>query len=212
VRIVYDIHVRLEAVSNEQYFDDDPTVASDPLIVDVTLPDTAFTMETDRGVFSHGHLDTATSILLRADLPLAASGDLLDLGCGAGPIALTMARRSPDATVWAVDVNARARKLCAANAARNGITNIVVAGPDDVPADVTFATIWSNPPIRIGKQALHDLLLDWLGRLAPGGHGALVVQKHLGADSLQRWLGERGFATERVASKAGFRLLALHAR
>jgi 16S rRNA (guanine1207-N2)-methyltransferase len=199
-------------VSNEQYFDDDPTVASDPLIVDVKLPDTAFTMETDRGVFSHGHLDTATSILLRADLPLAASGDLLDLGCGAGAIALTMARRSPDATVWAIDVNARARRLCASNAARNGITNIVVAGPDDVPADVTFATIWSNPPIRIGKQALHDLLLDWLGRLAPGGHGALVVQKHLGADSLQRWLGERGFATERVASKAGFRLLTLSAR
>jgi 16S rRNA G1207 methylase RsmC len=204
--MVYDIRVRLEAVSNEQYFDDDPTVASDPRIVDVTLPDTAFTMETDRGVFSHGHLDTATSMLLRAELPLATTGHLLDLGCGAGPIALTMARRSPTATVWAVDVNARARRLCVGNAARNGIGNIVVAHPDEVPAEVTFATVWSNPPIRIGKDALHELLLHWLGRLAPGGHGALVVQKHLGADSLQRWLGDRGFAIERVASKSGFRL------
>lgn len=193
-------------MSSEQYFDDDPSVPSDPRIVDVTLPDTAFTMETDRGVFSHSHLDTATSMLLRAELPIAAFGDLLDLGCGAGPIALTMARRSPAATVWAVDVNARARRLCAGNAERNGLTNIVVAQPSEVPADVTFATIWSNPPIRIGKEALHDLLLDWLGRLAPGGHGALVVQKHLGADSLQRWLEDRGFATERVASKSGFRL------
>ncbi len=196
-------------MSSDQYFDDDPTVPSNPLTVDVTLPDTAFTMETDRGVFSHGHLDTATSLLLRAELPLAAAGTLLDLGCGAGPIALTMARRSPAATVWAIDVNARARDLCARNAERNGLDNIVVAHPDEVPADLRFATIWSNPPIRVGKQALHDLLLTWLGRLSPDGHGALVVQKHLGADSLQRWLIDHGFATERVASKSGFRLFTL---
>jgi 16S rRNA (guanine1207-N2)-methyltransferase len=196
-------------VPSDQYFDADPTVASAPLVVDVTLPDTAFTMETDRGVFSHGHLDTATSMLLRAPLPLAAGGDLLDLGCGAGPIALTMARRSPAATVWAIDVNRRARDLCARNAERNGITNVVVSHPDDVPVDVRFATIWSNPPIRIGQEALHELLLTWLARLAPGGDAALVVQKHLGADSLQKWLIRHGFACERVGSKAGFRLLAI---
>jgi 16S rRNA (guanine1207-N2)-methyltransferase len=209
---VYDIHVRLEAVSSEQYFDDDPTVASDPMIVDVTLPDTAFTMETDRGVFSHGHLDTATSMLLRAPLPLAASGHLLDLGCGAGPIALTMARRSPDATIWAVDVNRRARELCRRNAERNALGNVRVVHPDEVPTDIRFATIWSNPPIRIGKQALHTLLLTWLGRLAPGGTAALVVQKHLGADSLQRWLVDHGHPCERLASKAGFRLLGVASR
>jgi 16S rRNA (guanine1207-N2)-methyltransferase len=207
--MVYDIRVRLEAVSNEQYFDDDPTVPSAPQVVDVTLPDTAFTMETDRGVFSHGHLDTATSMLLRADLPLASTGNLLDLGCGAGPVALTMARRSPDATVWAVDVNSRARHLTERNAERNAVTNVVVAHPNDVPPEVRFATIWSNPPIRVGKDALHALLLDWLGRLAPDGRAALVVQKHLGADSLQRWLSAQGFLTERVGSKAGFRLFAV---
>ena len=97
-------------------------------------------------------------MLLRADLPIASSGDLLDLGCGAGPIALTMARRSPDATVWAVDVNARARELCSRNAERNALSNIRVVSPDEVPPDVRFATIWSNPPIRIGKTALHELL------------------------------------------------------
>ena len=209
MRIVYDIHARLRGVPSDQYFDTDPTVASDPVVVDVTLPDTAFTMETDRGVFSHGHLDTATSMLLRAPLPLAADGALLDLGCGAGPIALTMARRSPAATVWAVDVNRRARELCTRNAERNGITNIVVAHPDEVSPDLRFATIWSNPPIRIGKDALHELLLSWLARLAPGGDAALVVQKHLGADSLQKWLIGHGFACDRIASKAGFRLLAV---
>ena len=195
----------------EQYFEDDPSVASAPEVVDVTLPDTAFTMETDRGVFSHGHLDTATSLLLRAMLPVAGSGDLLDLGCGAGPIAMTMARRSPAATVWAVDVNARARDLCLRNAERNAITNIRVARPDEVPDGVRFATIWSNPPIRIGKTALHELLLAWLARLTPDGNAALVVQKHLGADSLHRWLDGHGFTTRRVLSKAGYRLLAVEA-
>ncbi len=188
------------------YFDDQQSTPSDPVMVDVTLPDTAFVMETDRGVFSRGHLDTATSMLLRADLPIAAAGHLLDLGCGAGPIALTMARRSPGATVWALDVNARARELCARNAERNSLANIRVASPDEVPPDVHFATIWSNPPIRIGKSALHELLIEWLARLDADGSASLVVQKHLGADSLQRWLIERGYSCDRLASKTGFRL------
>lgn len=194
-----------------QYFDDDPTVASDPVSIDVTLPDVAFTLRTDRGVFSRGRLDNGTSLLLRSAPPPARSGNLLDLGCGTGPIALTMARRAPQATVWAVDVNARARELCALNAERNGIHNVRVVEPDAVPADVRFATIWSNPPIRIGKDALHDLLLQWLSRLDPDGRSVLVVQKHLGADSLQRWIADQGFTTERLASKSGFRLLGVRA-
>ncbi len=72
---------------------------------------------------------------------------------------------------------------------------------------VQFATIWSNPPIRIGKPALHDLLHTWLARLDADGSASLVVQKHLGADSLQRWLIELGYRCDRVGSKAGFRLL-----
>jgi 16S rRNA (guanine1207-N2)-methyltransferase len=193
--------------STRHYFDDEPTITSEPVVVDVTLPDTAFTMETDRGVFSHGHLDTATSMLIRASLPLATTGNLLDLGCGAGPIALTMARRSPAARVWAVDVNRRARELCDRNARRNGLDNITTVHPDEVPGDLSFATIWSNPPIRIGKESLHELLSTWLGQLATDGTAALVVQKHLGADSLARWIREQGYTCERIGSKAGFRLL-----
>lgn len=191
------------------YFDDEPTVASDPITVDVLLPDTAFVMETDRGVFSRGHVDAGTNVLLRTALALPRTGNLLDLGAGAGPIALTLARRSPDAVVWAVDTNLRARELCERNAARNGITNLRVAAPADVPPDVAFDAIWSNPPIRIGKQALHDLLSMWLARLKSDGTAALVVQKHLGADSLQRWLEGEGFTVDRATSKAGFRVLTL---
>jgi 16S rRNA (guanine1207-N2)-methyltransferase len=193
------------------YFDEQPAVASDLAIVDVAMPDLAFTMATDRGVFSHGHLDTGTSLLLREAPPPAAEGDLLDLGCGSGAIALTLALRAPAARVWAVDVNERALALTAANAARNGVTTIRPVAPEDVADDVRFATMWSNPPIRIGKPALQKLLVRWLARLTPGGTAVLVVQKHLGADSLQRWLTEQGYPAQRIASRAGFRLLLLDA-
>jgi 16S rRNA G1207 methylase RsmC len=191
-----------------QYFDEQPSVPSDVAVVDVALPDVAFTMNTDRGVFSHGHLDTGTSLLLREAPAPSPNGDLLDLGCGSGAIALTMALRSPSARVWAVDVNARALELTAANATRNGVV-VQTAMPDDVRGDVRFETIWSNPPIRIGKPQLQRLLLRWLSRLTEDGTAVVVVQKHLGADSLQRWLGEQGYQAERIASKAGFRLLSV---
>lgn len=189
------------------YFDEHPGVASDRRIVDVALPDIAFTMETDRGVFSHGHVDTGTALLLREAPSPAPGGHALDLGCGSGAIALALALRSPDSVVWAVDTNERARSLADDNARRNGITNVRVCAPSEVPAEISFDTIWSNPPIRVGKAALHDLLSGWLGRLALDGTAVLVVQKHLGADSLQRWLNNRGHTTTRVASRAGYRLL-----
>ena len=194
-------------MSGSQYFEAEPGVRSERRTVTVTLPDGTFEMETDRGVFSHGSLDTGTRVLLLTAPPPPPEGDLLDLGCGAGAIALVLARRAPAATVWAVDVNERAVELCRANAARNGLGNVHACRPDEVPGDVRFATIWSNPPIRIGKAPLHDLLTRWLDRLAPGGDAWLVVQKHLGSDSLARWLGDQGRTVERTASRAGFRVL-----
>jgi len=162
-------------------------------------------LTTDRGVFSREGVDAGTKLLLLEAPSPASSGDLLDLGCGYGPLAIAMARRAPGATVWAIDVNDRARALTAANAA--GLDNVRVVAPDDVPADVRFATIWSNPPIRIGKTALHELLLRWLRRLTPDGRAVLVVQKHLGSDSLARWLDAQGFLTTRLQARVGYRLL-----
>ncbi|MFZ4811589.1 MAG: class I SAM-dependent methyltransferase [Ilumatobacteraceae bacterium] len=190
-----------------QYFDDDPAVASDPVVVQWSLPDGPLTITTDRGVFGYGLVDTGTKLLLLTAPPPPPRGDLLDLGCGAGPIAITMARRSPASTVWAIDVNRRARDLCAANAERNGVENVRTCTPDEVPESIRFAAIWSNPPIRIGKDALHGLLIRWLGRLSDDAAAHLVVQKHLGADSLLRWLVEQGHPTERIATGAGFRVL-----
>jgi 16S rRNA (guanine1207-N2)-methyltransferase len=189
------------------YFDEQPVTASSPRDVELWLPDMSVTLATDRGVFGYGQIDAGSKLLLlRAPAP-PQRGDLLDLGCGVGTIAIPLARRSPRATVWAVDVNERARQLCATNASNNDVANVRVVAPEDVPAHVRFDCIWSNPPIRIGKQVLHDLLIGWLDRLVPGGEAILVVHKHLGADSLQRWLTEHGYVTERLASAGGYRVL-----
>jgi 16S rRNA (guanine1207-N2)-methyltransferase len=189
------------------YFDEDPDTTSMPRDVALWLPDMSLTLTTDRGVFGYDQIDAGSKLLLLKAPPPPPTGNLLDLGCGVGTIALPLARRAPGATVWAVDVNSRARDLCTANAASNGVTNVRVVTPDDVPDDVVFDCIWSNPPIRVGKNALHEMLLMWLGRLAPGGPAVLVVHKHLGGDSLQRWLTEAGYPTTRLVSSSGYRIL-----
>ncbi len=194
-------------MTNEQYFTPQPSSPSSPYVIKVALPDGTLTLTTDRGVFSYGALDTGTRLLLLKAPQPPTTGNLLDLGCGVGPIALTLARRSPASTVWAVDVNERAVELCRQNAVANAITNIRAVLTDGVPDDARFECIWSNPPIHIGKPALHTLLLQWLARLTPTGTAVLVVQRHLGSDSLQAWLIAQGYPTERLASAKGFRLL-----
>ena len=190
------------------YFDPDPDAPSRPATVELVLPDLRLSLATDTGVFAGSAVDPGTKyLLLDGPRPADASRNLLDLGCGYGPIAVTLARRAPGATVWAVDVNERARALCAANAATAGAGNVRVVAPDDVPDDLELDGLWSNPPIRIGKAALHELLARWLARLAPGAHATLVVQKHLGSDSLARWLEQQGWAVTRLGSRRGYRLL-----
>ena len=189
------------------YFDEDPDAPSSPRDVELWLPDMSLTLTTDRAVFGYDQIDAGSKLLLLKAPPPPPTGNLLDLGCGVGTIALPLARRAPGATVWAVDVNSRARDLCAANAVANGITNVRVGAPGDVPDEVAFDCIWSNPPIRVGKKALHDMLLMWLGRLALPGYAVMVVHKHLGGDSLQRWITEAGYPTARLASSSGYRIL-----
>ena len=194
------------------YVEADPVAAPRPLRVRLDLPDRSFDLQTDSGVFAATGVDPATKqLLLDAPAP-PPQGTFVDLGCGYGPIALTLAARAPAAAVWAVDVNRRARDLCRANAAAHGLGNVQVAAPDEVPDDLAVDLVWSNPPIRIGKAALHELLHGWLARLRPSGRAVLVVHKHLGADSLQRWLDAEGWPTTRLSSRRGSRLLEVQAR
>lgn len=192
-----------------QYFAAEPNVASSPTTVTLALPDATLTLKTDRGVFSAEHVDPGTRLLLlQATTIPQGPVDLVDLGCGYGPIAIMMALRSPQATVWAVDVNERALELCATNADAAGVGDRVrTVKPEDFPAELAVAALWSNPPIRIGKRALHTMLTTWLSRLDTDAQATLVVHKHLGSDSLATWLEQSGYLVNRLASRGGYRII-----
>lgn len=199
---------------NDHYFSTTPGGDERRRTIDVKLAGEACRIETAGSIFSPDGLDRGTAVLLDTVPAPPAQGRLLDIGSGWGPIALTMAKLAPEARVTAVEVNTRAAELTAANAARLGLTNIEVKHPDDVADEIGFDVIWSNPPIRIGKQALHGLLRRWLPSLNPGGEAWLVVAKKLGADSLQPWIAAMldelhpgQFTVRRAATQKGFRIL-----
>lgn len=201
-------------MSSGQYFESEPGARSRPRDVSLVLPDLSLRLETDTGVFSTDRVDPGTKLLLlEGPHPDAGHGPLLDLGCGYGAIAVTLALRCPEATVWAVDINRRGLELCRRNADRHGVGDrVVVCSPGDVDPGVVFGQIWSNPPIRIGKPALHELLHHWLSRLHPDSSAHLVVSRHLGADSLARWLDLQGYSVTRRGSRMGYRLLDVQSR
>ncbi|MFV0461126.1 MAG: class I SAM-dependent methyltransferase [Actinomycetales bacterium] len=187
-----------------------PTAADPDVIttLDVTLSGRAVQVRTAPGVFSQSRIDLGTRVLLRQAPAPPAQGTFLDLGCGWGPIALSLALHSPAAHVWAVDVNPRAVSLVTASARDIGLPGLRACLPDDVPDGLEFDVIWSNPPIRIGKQALHELLGGWLARLSAAGVAYLVVQRHLGADSLTAWIDAiDGLSARKVSSSKGFRVI-----
>lgn len=194
--------------AGEHYFSAAPASVEQRRHVEVELGGRPVRVETAGGVFSPDHVDTGTRVLLREAPAPPTEGTFLDLGCGWGPIALHLGLLAPGATVYAVDVNERALDLTRSNGSAAGLTNLRVARRDEVPPEVRFDLIWSNPPIRVGKAALHDLLGSWLPRLTDAGEAYLVVQKNLGADSLQRWLRESmALPCDRFAVSKGFRIL-----
>jgi 16S rRNA (guanine1207-N2)-methyltransferase len=191
----------------EHYFSADPAVPFRRAPVVAQVWGRELRLTSGSGVFAQGRLDVGTAALFHETEPPTAQR-YLDLGCGYGVIGLALATTVPGAVVRAVDVNERALLLARENASALGVDDRFTAVPPDaVPPGETYDEIWSNPPIRIGKEALHELLLAWLPRLAPGGRAVLVVGRNLGADSLQRWLGEQGHPTTRLASHKGFRVL-----
>jgi len=200
-------HDRETATSH--YFDEEPSTPSRPHVVTLELPDMKLEIVTDAGVFGaqKQKVDPGTRTLLMLAPDPPPEGEILDLGCGYGPIALALGKRAPRARIWAVDVNQRALELVGQNARKLGVSNVTTSRPEDVPEGLRLAAIYSNPPMRIGKPALHRMLIHWLQRLAPDGSAFLVVHKHLGGDSLAAWTQEQGFPTRRIGSKSGFRIL-----
>lgn len=197
-------------MGSDHYFSAAPSSPEQQRRIRVRLAGRDLEVTTARGVFSPDHVDAGTAVLLANTPPPPPGGNLLDLGCGWGPIALSLALDSPRATVWAVDVNERALDLVRLNAASLGLDNVNAVRPEDVPDDVVFRTIRSNPPIRVGKNELHGMLERWIPRLDQRSDAWLVVQRNLGSDSLQRWLAAtfpRGYSVQRAATGRGFRVI-----
>jgi 16S rRNA G1207 methylase RsmC len=196
---------------NQHYFSETPLGDFKPREIEVVLAGAPRSVLTAGGVFSPEHLDRGTEILLRtiAREGGSGSGPILDIGCGWGPIALSAALSDGEREVWAIDVNERSRELTRQNAKRLGINTLHVAAPEDVPAGLQFTEIRSNPPIRVGKEVLHGILRQWLPRLVSGGSAYFVVAKHLGADSLQRWIAAEfpSFDVDRIARDKGFHVI-----
>ena len=197
-------------MSSDHYFSQEPKSEYQPKQIELDVAGEVFQVSTASGIFSPLRLDVGTAVLID-HLELAPKdGNILDLGCGWGPIALNLAKHSPKAKVWALDVNSRSLELTAENAKTLGLSNIQTATADSVPEGIKFSGIWSNPPIRIGKKELHGLLLTWLPRLEKGGSAYLVVQKNLGSDSLQKWLTEtlsEGYEVSRLTSIKTYRII-----
>lgn len=197
-------------VSDNHYFASSP---EGPLVtreITVNLNGNKNQVLTAGGIFSPEHIDQGTQVLLTHIEAANPTGTFLDIGCGWGPIALALALHSPKAKIYAIDVNERSLQLTQLNADKLGITNIIVCKPEDVPEKILFDEIWSNPPIRVGKKVLHEILNLWIKKLAKGGTARLVVQKNLGSDSLHKWLLEEfspDFESTRIDSSKTFRVL-----
>ncbi len=199
-------------MSDEQYFTNQPKTkstvgTSKQKTTPLNIDNATLQLVLDRGVFARNGIDAGTMVLIDAAAKPPAAGTFLDLGCGSGALALVLATRSPNANIYAVDVNQRALQLTASNAQLNGIANIATLLPTSVPPEIRFDLIWSNPPIRIGKTDLHALLSLWLGKLKTTGEAWLVVNRNLGSDSLAVWLCSIGYQVDRLVSKQGFRVL-----
>lgn len=196
-------------MDGDHYFTARPAAPDERRTITVRLAGRDVDVTTATGVFSSHRIDLGTRVLLREVPRPPSHGHLLDLGCGWGPLALTMAMLSPEATVWAVDVNERALDLVRRNAAELDLPGVRAVRPDEVP-DVPLDALWSNPPIRVGKETLHEMLASWLPRLSETGQAHLVVQRNLGSDSLHRWLNDAlgpDLLTDRAGSAKGFRVL-----
>ena len=197
-------------VSDNHYFASSP---EGPLVtreITVNLNGNKTQVLTAGGIFSPEHIDQGTQVLLAHIESANPTGTFLDVGCGWGPIALALALHSPKATIYAIDVNERSIQLTKMNAEKLGISNVIACKPEEVPQEIFFDEIWSNPPIRVGKKVLHEILNLWLRKLVPGGTARLVVQKNLGSDSLHKWLVEEfnpGFESTRIDSSKTFRVL-----
>ncbi|PJK16368.1 16S rRNA methyltransferase [Chryseomicrobium excrementi] len=193
---------------SNHYYSNRPNVESKPSSISHTGRGHQFTLETDRGVFSKSGVDFGSRVLMEAFQAPQIEGDFADVGCGYGPIGLTLAKDFPGRVVHMVDVNERAVELAGKNASRNGIQNVRIAvsdGMERVPDQL--AAVITNPPIRAGKETIFRFYQQAYDRLASGGELWVVIQKKQGAPSTKDFLEELFSEVEVVEKVKGYWIL-----
>lgn len=191
------------------YYSETPGTESKRETWDFILNDEKFRFTTDAGVFSKKEVDFGSRVLIESFVPPEVPGDYIDVGCGYGPIGLSLAKAEPDRTVQMVDINERAVELAKVNAQANKVDNVKIMKSylfAEVK-DSDFAAVITNPPIRAGKAVVHQIFEDAHRKLCIGGELWVVIQKKQGAPSAMEKIEELFGQVETVAKKKGYYIL-----
>lgn len=193
----------------DHYYSKHPQSKKMTQTIQATLKNHQFTFTTSSGVFSKNQIDAATKMLIEQFERPKVKGDYLDLGCGYGPIGITLAKTERDRTVWMVDVNERAIELATENVKTNDVKNAIVLSSDGFTAleGKKFAAIITNPPIRAGKKVIYKLFAESKEHLVEGGELWLVIQKKQGAPSTITYLSTIFSSVETVYKKKGYYII-----
>ena len=196
-------------MNNSHYFINDDSLASKPRLVTYKIGEKTFELDSDVGIFSKNKLDYGSELLIKTLLPYSLIGKMLDIGCGIGPIGLTLAYYSPQLNVTCSDINARALELCKKNANKLALSQRVTCLQSDIYVEIEglYDSIVSNPPIRAGKKVTYAIYIGAKSHLIDGGSLYVVVRKAQGALSVKAYLEEIFHNVEVLARSKGYYIL-----
>lgn len=191
---------------SEHYYAKNPKVKSEPKIWSTSLREKMLHLQTDAGVFSKDDVDYGSRLLVEEFLMPEVDGPVLDVGCGYGPIGLTIALSFPNRMIHMVDVNERALELSAKNAERNDVRNVKVYESEALLAveEFDFVAILTNPPIRAGKQTVFSFYDQAYSKLRASGELWVVIQKKQGAASTEKHLKGLFGNVQTVVKRKGY--------
>lgn len=189
------------------YFENDKNLVSDIKPFNISVNGNSFTFNTDNGVFSKGELDYGTSLLIQNVLKKSLTGDILDLGCGYGAIGIIISKIT-NTNVTMTDINKRALHLTKMNAKKNGVSVNIIESDGYQNIEGMFDYIISNPPIRVGKKKLYELILDGKKHLKENGKLIIVIRKEQGALSLIKDMSN-DYKIEVLDKSKGFMIIEL---
>ena len=193
-------------MKNDHYFSNAPISAHNERQISTSLLGFEMRFHTDAGVFSRDEVDPGSRLLVES--VGALSGRVLDMGCGWGPVGLSIALKNPECTVLMADVNERAVQLSERNRRTNGVNNAHVIQSDAFESvEGEFDHILTNPPIRAGKAVIYGMFDESFRRLRAGGTLNIVIRKQHGAPSAIKYLQTMFEQVTTLEKDAGYWIL-----